>query len=423
MVNFFSMKSKFIFSIFLAGIFVFCFVFQVQSYMAPQIYVTELKINEIKSNVIKGKFVVANGEKYYLSDLNYEIKLFQGISFNELKLIDVNISKETFFISPEGSVTKSFTYASPQNIISGDYTLRAQIITERGGELGWWDEKVFLKGENKFLDILNTFSKVLVGEEKVFPLAGINVSSTEDVVGFLKVKNPGDAITVVPHIKIFQRQFNMPVVQEYQEAPITFAKNETKEINLKMPKLDIPESYLAEVRFYQDNEQVSGIQYFRWVVRGGGGKILYLKADKDYYKKGENIEITIESIGPADFSDMGEGKLEVIVSDKDGNFIAKISKDITLNPELLTSLIVVPAKKDIILPTIEAKLLKGENILDERSIKLPLFSQEAKALEKEILEKARIKTFLIYLFLSATVLILILVAGFLLYKFKIKKKK
>ena len=423
MVSFFSTKHKFFLSICLAEVFVFCFVFQVQSYMAPQIYVTELKINESKGNEIKGEFVVVNGEEYYLSDLNYEIKLFQGTSFNELKLIDVNVSKETFFIPPGGTIVKSFTYSYPQNIISGDYTLRAQIITERGDEFGWWDGKVSLKGENKFLDILNTFSKVLVGEEKIFPLAGINVFSTEDVVGFLKVKNPGDEIIVVPHIKIFQRQFNMPVVQKYQETPITFAKNETKEINLKMPKLDTPGSYLAEVRFYQNNEQVSGIQYFRWVVKGGGGKILYLKADKDYYKAGENIEITIESIGPADFSDMGEGKLEIIVFDKDGNFIAKVSRDVTLNSELLTSLIVIPAKKDIILPTIKAKLLKGENILDERSIKLPLFSQEAKALEKEILEKARIKIFLIYLSLSMAVLTLVLFAGFLLYKFKIKKKK
>jgi len=209
----------------------------------------------------------------------------------------------------------------------------------------------------------------------------------------------------------------MSLIREYQESSITFAKDETKEISLAMPKLDIPESYLAEVKFYQGKEQVSGIQYFRWVVKGEGGKILYVKADKDYYRAGENIEITIDLIGPADLSDIGEGKLEVTIFDKDGNLVVKTTKDVTLNSDLFSLVITIPVEKDLISPVIEVKLIKGENVLDERSIKLSVFSQEIKELERK-----KTKTYLTYL-LSSIALILALIAGFLLYKFKIKKKE
>jgi hypothetical protein len=420
-------KKQFIWQLslflFLIGIIIpvnFCFPVQARAYLAPGIFVTELKINEVKDNEIKGEFTIWNSEKYYLTDLNYEIKLFQGTDFYKLKLIDVNVPKETFFIAPSQKITESFTYQYPENIISGDYTLRAQIINERGNELGWKDEIVPLQGENKFLDILDTFSRVLVGKEEAFPLAGIIVSPEEDVIAFLKVKNPGDKITVIPEIKIFKRKFNMPLVKEYQELPITFAKNETKEINLKMPKLDMPESYLAEVKFYQEDKQVSGIQYFRWVVEGEGGKILYVKIDKDYYRAGENIVITIDLIGPADASDIGEGKLEVVVYDRDGNFIAKTIKDITLDPNLFSSVITIPVEKDLISPRIEAKLIKGENVLDERKIEMPFFSEGARQLEKELIIKEKIKKFLPYLIPA---IIILLVTGFLVYRFRIKRKK
>jgi hypothetical protein len=54
-------------------------------------------------------------------------------------------------------------------------------------------------------------------------------------------------------------------------------------------------------KFLENNEQVSGTELFRWVVEGPSGKILNIKANKDYFKAGENINLTIESIGPADF--------------------------------------------------------------------------------------------------------------------------
>ena len=418
MTDLFKKKFKFIILICLIEIFSSWFPIPTQAYLAPEIYVTELKINEIKDYEIKGEFTTLNNEDYYFSDLNYQIELFRGTDFEKLEPIDLKVSKETFFIPPNEKIIKSFTFKYPKNIISGDYTLRVRIITEKGSELGWKDEIISLKGENRFLEIVPFSAKLLINEEDLPATIGMTVSSEEKVISVCKVKNPGDEITVIPKIKVFKRQINMPLVREYEDSPITFTKEETKEIKLEMPKIDIPESYLAEVKFYENQEQVSGTQYFRWIVEGEGGTILYVKADKDYYKAGEDIEITITSVGPADASDIGDGKIEITIYDRDGNVVAQTLKDVSLNPNIISSRIIIPNEKDLISPKIEAKIIKDENILDEHKIELPIFSEEAKQIEKELerqLKREKIKKYLLY---SISVIILLII-GFLIYKFKI----
>jgi hypothetical protein len=420
MPDLFQEKLKLFSLIFLTGFFSFCFFTEADAFLLPGVFVSELRINEIKGQEIQGEFTVWNSETYYLADLNYEIKLFQGTDFNELELIDVDVIEETFFLAPNQKITKSFAYRYPKNIVSGSYTLRAQIITERGGELGWEDQTASLQGENKFLEIDYSSAKVLIKGEEFLPLTGPAVAPEDNVTAVFDIKNPGEKITAVPEIKIFKRKFNMPMVKEYRESPITFDKGETKEIKLEMPKFEEPESYLAEVKFYEDNEQVSGIVYFRWVVEGEGGKILYIKTDKDSYRAGENMEITIDSVGPADLSTIGEGQLEVIVYDKDKNIVGQSFKNVALGPGIVSSVISIPIKKDLISPVIEAKLTKSGNILDERKIEFPVSPEKAKQIEKEINKKEQIKKLLIYLGSAAIILLLI---GFLAYRLKKKIKK
>ena len=387
-----------------------------QVFMHPEVFVIELKINEIKEYEIKGEFTVWNNENYYLSDLNYEIKLFQGTEFEKLQLIDLKVPKETFFIAPGQKITKSFTYQYPKNITSNDYILTIQLLTKTGIELTWQDKIISLKGENKFLETVPLSAKILIGGDEYAAMGGWIFYPEKTVTAVYRIKNPGEEIIATPKIKIFQRQNNMPLLKEYVESPITFAKGETKEITLEMPKFDMPESYLAEIKLYQDNEQISPVQYFRWTAEGEGGRILYIKTDKDSYKAGESMRLTIDSAGLvciADAEDIGTGTLEITVYDKDKNVVAKTSKDVTLYTYIITLETTILIEKDLISPTIEAKIIRNGNILDEHKIELPIFSEQAKQLEK----KEKIRTYLIYLI----PLMVILIIGFLIYRLKMKK--
>ena len=395
-------------------IIVFCFAFQAKAdSVAPQIFVSGLNFSVGTNNQISGQFTVWNSENSYYTDLSYSIRLFEGSDFNSLQLIDTDILPATFDIGPNQKITKSFTYQYPKDIVNDEYDIRAQVVTVKGTELGWEDQPIALRGSGNFLNIQNTLSRVLSNKDSAFPMMGIDVSPTDTVTAFLKVKNPGNAITVIPKIRIFKRQYNMALVQQYQDSPITFAKNETKDINLIMPKLNVPESYLAEVKFYSGSDQVSGIQYFRWVVEGVSGKILNITTSKDAYLAGENMKINVYYTGPADFSFIKGAQLETTVYDQNKNVVGKDLRIINMGPGLGSgpAVITIPLKKDLINAVVDAQLINNAQVLDEYKMTLTTSPQEIKQLQ----EKDKIKNIIFYSLLAIILLIII----FLFFKFKI----
>jgi len=401
--------------IFLLWWFVFslCFVFQVNAdFSLPKIYVSQL-IFTVKDNKISGHFTLNNRENFYNTDLNYSIKLFKGSELATRQLIDAYTPPETLSLGPQEETIKSFTYQYPQNIFSGVYTLQVEVINSKGMLLDWEDRVVSLTGLNNFLEVIEDDSRVLSGKRKSFTLTGMNVLPEEEVAVFMRIKNPGEAKTVVPQIKIFKRQYNMSLIKEYEDSPITFAKDETKEIKLTMPRLTVPESYLAEIRFFQNNNQISGPQYFRWVVQGEGGKILYIKTDKDSYVAGENMKIFVGIVGPADASQIKKVKLEVFVYDQNRNIVGKTIKDIdAIGAEPLGITIKVPVKRAIFSPKIEAKITKEKKLLDEYKTTLPVFSKRAKEMQKRAEEEGVKRKNIFYLFLTIISIIILLILIF-----------
>ena len=366
------------------------------------------------NNQISGQFTVVNTGNFYLPDLNYAIKLFKGTDFYKLQLVDVYDYSGIIAIAPNQTVTKSFTYQYPENIASGDYTARIQIITGQGEEIGSIDEPISLTGKNNFIDIQADSPRVVVGKNESLPLEGANVSSTDTVVAYLKVQNPGDSITVVPQIRIFDREYNMQLVKQYNDSPITFAKGETKDIDLTMPKLSTPESYLAEVKFYNNNKQVSGIQYFRWVVDGDSAKVLSVVSDKDNYSVGDNMKVTVYYIGPPDLTSIGGAKLQVTVYDQNKNVVAVKSENVNLSAAIGSAIITIPVNGDLFNPLIDAKIIKGNQALDDYKIAMPIFSKGAKQLQ----QKAKIENILFY----PVLLLVLFIAIFLVFKFKLVER-
>ncbi|MCX6720627.1 MAG: hypothetical protein NTW11_02380 [Candidatus Staskawiczbacteria bacterium] len=371
---------------------------QVKADYVPKIYAQNLSVSNVSNGQIKGQFTIWNSENYYFPELVYTMRLFKGTDFNTMQLVDTQVSG-ILSVPPKGTVAESFTYQYPKNIASGNYTFRVQVVTAQGTELGWSDKAVSLTGQNNFLNILGDFSRVLSDGQKYYPLEGVNISPKSTAIGYLKIQNLGAATTVIPQIKIFKRQYNMSLVKQYNDSLITFSKGETKEINLTFPQYDTPESYLAEVKFYNNNQQVSGIQYFRWVVQGAGGKILYIRTDKDSYMAGENMTITIDSVGPPDFSTIKGAGLDVTVYNQDKNVVYTVSKNIELTASLLSTTISVPVKADLFHPIISAQITDKGKVLDQQKTTLPVVSTQAKQLQKN----SQITTFLIYLLIIAII--------------------
>lgn len=408
--------------LFLLIIFIFGLPSFSSAYALPNIPVNEIKIRNINNNTIKGSFSFTNKESHYIGDLNYEIVLLKGTSLSNSNPIDVIVSENRFSISPDETITSSFEFNYPKDIVSGDYLLMIQILSSNGNNLGWKYEKIKLSGENKLLTIIDEYSRVITENNRSFALTGANTNVGSEVIASLRLQNPGEEITVEPRIRIFKRQSNMTVLKEYRDSPITFLKEETKDIKLTMPKFDNPESYLAEIKFYQGNEQLSDIQYFRWVIRGINGKILYLKTDKDYYKNGDVMQLTIDLSGPADMSETKNNKLSIFIYDKQNNLITEISELILLNSDITSKTFSIPINKEIISPTIKAELSNENNIIDNALINLSHFtpSKEAKNASKNI-----ILIIVFYLVITIVIVSLIIIfykKGYFRFPFSIKRK-
>lgn len=389
------------------GIFVSFGIANAQSYVMPGVYVTDLSSVEVKNNQISGNLTIWNSEKYYMPDISYEIKLFDGTDFYKMQLVDVVVPSDVFVLGPNEKVTKSFTYTYPKNINSGDYTLRVQIITGRGMELDWRDQVLHsLTGANKFLDLNSSSFKLSINSKDFIPLEGPTAVAGDKINAVFTVKNVSSSTTnVKPQIKIFKRMFNMPLVQQYNGDSVSLSSKASKELNLSLPNLTDPESYLAEIKFYnQNNEQVSGIAYFRWVVKGEGAKILFVKADKNSYKAGEKMLITADYVGPADQSNLNGATIKISVYDQKNNLVGQASRVASLGHAVDSFTAQIASTEDFSSPKVTAVLTHNGNVLDSRNINF--YNQPQKTTSQTSFKKISLS---LYYLIGAVFIVVILV--------------
>lgn len=103
--------------------------FLAQAIMVPQIYITQLKIDEESSSVfypgdeIEGSITLWNYEEFLALDLKLRFQLIdQG------RLIDNQESNEVFTIPPKQVISKNFSYTIPAHAPSGELNIRIQVI-------------------------------------------------------------------------------------------------------------------------------------------------------------------------------------------------------------------------------------------------------------------------------------------------------
>jgi len=110
--------------------------------------------------------------------------------------------------------------------------------------------------------------------------------------------------------------------------PVTSSGKTTKfEIVLPNSSDLKPESYLADVRFFnEDGKQLTPVFFFRWVVKGVTGNIISAVSKKDAYNKNERVDLQAMVTGPADsFTD---ANLDLVAEffDENGRKSASFSK-------------------------------------------------------------------------------------------------
>ena len=357
-------------------IFGFCLVFILtainfaQAFIAPSVYVNEFNLNSpntyfAEEDALSGNFIIWNSEDYVISDIIYKLNLIKDESLSMEKIIiDEKVFNETLVLYPDGKLNVVFNYSLPANIMSGAYKFRVELATKKGIPLGWEDIPINIQSSDNFLYIKE--AKILKNNLEEHPTAGIGFEKNETVGIKFVGENPSvNSITAKCQIIVYERMTNMPEVSNLKKETIVFAPGEKKILQYKMPVFEKPESYLAEVKFYNNqNEAVSNALYFRWVVKGASAEILSIKTDESSYSSGDKAEIEIDFVGSADtVTPIGEGKVEAKIYNENNEIVGVASKNLNID-ENNSVVFQIPIKKNTNQPRVEAAIVKNGAILD-----------------------------------------------------------
>jgi len=356
--------------ILILGIFLFYLEANAQALLAPQIYFTDLKLSKnrfVAGEKIKGEVSFANYDEFIIVDL---LLKYQILTKETYGIIEEKIDREILSIKPGEEVTRLFEYTLPSYLPMEDLVFRVRLTTTKGEDLGWIDRPINVVSEGKFLSLYNYW--LLKDGKKLHPGAGFEYSPNEiPQVEFDAVNNSKFTITAFPRVTIYKRNLNAEVVKVLKYETFTFQPSVTKKIKLNLSNFNVPESYLAVLRMYDRNtgKPISNTIYFRWVVPGDSGRILWLGIDKDSYQKGEEAVFKVIYVGPPHIEALKgpikEGELVFKLYNEKGELTGEGKKIIKLKAG--EAMVKVPVNKDVISPKIVATISKGGKTFDEYS--------------------------------------------------------
>ena len=341
-----------------------------QAFIAPSVYVSEFNLispntSFAEKDTLSGNFIIWNSEDYIISDIVYKFNLIKDESSSMEKIIiDEKIFNEALVIYPDGKLNVTFDYSLPVNIMSGAYKFRVKLMTKKGIPLGWKDIPINIQSSDNFLYIKE--AKILKNNSEKHPTAGIGFEKNETVeIKFVGENPSANSISAKCQIIIYERMTNIFEVSNVKKKTIVFASGEKKNIQYKMPFFEKPESYLAEIKFYNNqNEIISNGLYFRWVVKGASAEILAIKTNESSYSEGEKAEVQINFVGAADtVTAIGEAKVETKIYNEKNEIVGEASKNLNVD-ENDSVVFQIPIKKDANQYRVEAVIVKNGVILD-----------------------------------------------------------
>lgn len=343
----------------------FAVAIRADAFEAPRIFIKEINMSaqSVKGgDSISGNFKVWNSTKDVISNLSYSISLRVGNAvFKE------DVHPASFSMEPNKTIDQKFSFSVPSNIRTDEYKLRVQFFTQSGIALGWEEKDISVTGNGTYLYLSDV--ALLKSGTIVNPSRGESFSPDVVPKVMFTVANSSDKeILFDPAIFIYEMQISGEEVKQMNLPKEKLASGERKDIVAELVQMTKPTSYLGKINIYVNGEMASNVGEFRWVVEGIGARITNIATDKNSYAQGEEMEITIDLVGPADNSDIGEGRLIIEVFSQEGEVIAKEERVVKLNSNNVNQAISVVATRSIVNPKIEARIVKGEQELARYAI-------------------------------------------------------
>jgi len=324
------MKNKYI----KVNIITACFgvvLFFIFSFCAQASDMTKINIRNLKldaaiyagGDIVRGSFTIED-EIDPADDLDYRIFLL-----GEGKVFDKKTFEIKERVEPDKIMDQEFEYKLPTNLKSGKYILKVQLYSKNEAALNWEEEEINIEGNNFFINVTNSY---LVKEGERLDAKGAQEYYEEDSPQIeVDVYNPNEMdLVLIPKISLQCIDCLDAKQEQFFGNEITLISKKNDKYKADMPRLSRPGTYVAELEFIREGENISSIESFSWKVIRRDAKILNIKAAGGLYYPGRENKLLVE-IG--EYLDAGEKKnaqLIVEIKDRSFNVLETFSREIGL---------------------------------------------------------------------------------------------
>lgn len=304
----------------------FIFSFCSQAADISKINISDLKIaTDFYSggDTVRGSFSVEN-EFEERDSLDYWIFLIRDGKIFDKKIFQLNEKVEL-----GESMDQKFEYDLPVNIKSGKYILKIQLYLKNEAALNWEEKEISVEGNDFFINVTNSY---ILKEGERMDAKGIQEYYPEDPPQIeVDVYNPNEIdLVLVPMIIVQCIDCPETEPKRLLESEITLISKKNDKYSADMPKFDLLGTYVAELEFLYEGENISSIENFTWKIVRRDVKILNIKTEGGLYYPGKQNKLLIE-IG--EYLDEGETKnvqLAVEIKDRSFNVLETFEREIGL---------------------------------------------------------------------------------------------
>lgn len=228
-----------------------------------------------------------------------------------------------FEIGPSQQKTISYSCEFPENLPIGEYCLEISFF-EKNHEVSAVPETIILNSmgtQKEFLEGVGGDYLTVDGEIEG-SLTGPNVTVDSNLKAYFSVKSSFDEThTFIPKIVVYKRNniYNSEPISMKYGSSIEIKPEEVKKIELDLPIMTKPESYLVKVCLLDETlKQVSVQHSFRYVTTGVSANV---KAFEITFDDNNDIVADLWVIGPADGSELNGCVVEFEIKFEDGTVI------------------------------------------------------------------------------------------------------
>ncbi len=333
----------------------------------PAVSITKLDFNKVDSSGIEGTFEIENSASSFAGDLVYVTEVYAGEEFQDWGLVS-KIVTDPLELYPNESKTINFTHPLYSNISDNTYHMIVKILTRTGLVAGIHMEQIGrIEGSNYWLSSRVNDVKIIKDGQEGYALGGENYMPGESPEGYILLTNStSQAIKAYPRITVYARDYHFRAqpVDMVSGTAENFQPGETKKVSISLPGQNEPESYLAAVVMVDEEDNpVSGVHEFRYVVEGVSAKILNI--DVSVGEADSAVRTHVEVIGPADGTELENSMVETKVYDSEsGELLEEDSQTVRLDSEGTVVTIDTTFDKEIPDLRIEAAIKHQDEILD-----------------------------------------------------------